>query len=49
MEGDVLMVTDNGDDTYKVMNMGNMMDDPMVSKGSITIGEPIPLWSAVFW
>jgi hypothetical protein len=49
MEGDVLSVMDNMDGTYTVMNMGSMMDMPMVPKGMLVIDEPIPVYSALFW
>lgn len=58
MEGDVLCVMDMMDGTYHVHDMGSMMDmmmDPEgfmaceYEKGMLTIDEPIPLFSAVFW
>lgn len=45
-EGDMLMIHDNGDGTFAVHNMGMM---GQMDKGTITIGSPVPLWSAVFW
>jgi hypothetical protein len=47
-EGDMLVIHDNGNGTYHVMNMGN----PMMGagpKGDLTINGAVPLWSAVFW
>jgi hypothetical protein len=51
-EGHILMVTDNGDDTYTVVNMGNpMMNPPMPPPAiaTIIITEPIPLGSGAIW
>lgn len=45
-EGDMLMISDNGDGTYTVHNKGMM---GQMDKGSIDIEDPVPLWSAVFW
>ena len=52
VEGAMLMVTDNGDDTYTVVNMGNqMMNPPMPppANATIIIDSPIPLGSGVIW
>ncbi|MDW7663226.1 MAG: hypothetical protein SCL54_17630 [Bacillota bacterium] len=57
MENDVLGVMDM-DGSYMVHNMGSMMDMMMDPEGfmdgdddkeMLTIDEPIPLYSAVFW
>lgn len=46
-EFDMAMVTNNGDGTYTVHNMGPM--SAPVDKGSVTIAQPIPLASAAVW
>ncbi|MBW6473926.1 MAG: hypothetical protein K0B14_12410 [Anaerolineaceae bacterium] len=46
-EGDVVMVVNNGNGTYNVMNKGMMAMGP--DKDTMTIDFPIPLYSAVFW
>jgi hypothetical protein len=46
-EGDIAVVTNNGDGTYTVHNMGPMMAP--ADKGSITIDHAVPLASAAVW